>query len=164
MLQTLLKDEDARITFHRILAYLTKLSTPVDPSTFHQDSDDPDMVFNEQFRGLINLGRALDVPENDVKIGHWCLRDRERHVKGMDQWSLYWLNLKYDLSEGSNYPIIAETVENGITQRMDLRDIELLLSVWAIGPDDNRIQKAIKIWVESHFGAWEIDSLKAVRR
>jgi len=161
ILETLLKDEDARITFHRILFNLIKLSTPVDPCD--QDSDDPDMEFNEQFTALINIGRALDV-QNDVKIGHWCLRDRERHVKGMDRWSLYWLNLKHDLSEGSNYPIIAETVENGITQRMDLRDIELLVSVWAIGPDDNRIQKAIKIWVESHFGLWEIDSLKAVRR
>lgn len=190
ILQTLLKDEDARITFHNLLVYLIKLSTPVEPcddaKDHVQDSDDPesmaklperslidhnsvepgivDMMFNAQFEALINMGRALDVPGNDVKIGHWCLRDRERTVKGMKQWSLYWLDLKHDLSKGSNYPIIAETVENGNPHRMSLTDIELLLSIWAVGPDDNRIQKAIKIWIETHFGLWEIVSLKAVRR
>jgi hypothetical protein len=142
----LLQDDEARAIFHKIIDYLRYITADDFAGTEDEASD---LAFNQQLLALVNMYRKLEHSENDTKIGHWCARENENDVKGMDGWSIYWLSIQ-------DVNIVAEADHDVVT------NVELTL--WASGKDDNTIQKAIKIWAETHFKGWSIESLKCVRR
>lgn len=156
ILQKLHEDEEARQTFHRLLGFLEDLSTP-SVGLKDEDVECLELEFMERLDALIHLKRT-DVQEGDVKIGHWCTRESEKLVENMKDWPLYWLSIS--LAEGLP---IHKTHPPQIHQQV-LRYTELDLSLWAVGHDDNTIQKGIKTWMGVHFPAWEVKSLKCVRR
>jgi hypothetical protein len=148
-----------RIIFHKMLAFLIDSSTPVEAGSEEETLDAiklqaadelVNMQFDTSLMTLVNLHRALDVQGNDTKIGHWCVSENENDVRGMQGWSIYWL-------EFSGY--VSPDRKAGMAFDSPLR-----LTLWASGKDDNTIQQAIKIWAETHFKGWSIESLKCVRR
>lgn len=154
ILQKIHEDEQVRQSFQQILLYLMQHSVPAvvcnignDGSALEPNMEVEALVFDQQLLALTNLTRAIDVQDNDTKIGHWCTRSNESKVKGMSDWSVYWLNLK----------TLSMHDEEKVSITMDL-------TLWAVGKDDNNIQQAIKVWVETHFHEWEIESLQCVRR
>jgi len=166
ILQKLHEDEEARASFQQILRKLHRLSGPplsdpdrslddlIDESRMELEVKEP--FFTEYLDLLINLKRSLETGDDETKIGHWCTRDGEKAVKGMNGWPLYWLTLS--LAKG--LPIHNTHPPSGIA----LGYKELDLSLWAAGKDDNTMQKGIRAWIGVHFPAWEIKSLKCVRR
>lgn len=153
ILQKLREDEKARGAFQDVLDNLRRLSQPeVSDATVLTD-----LAFDSYLDLLIDLKRKT-VQEGQTKIGHWCSRESEKLVKTMKGWPLYWLTIS--LVDGlpihpTHPPVIA-----GVA----IRYTEIDLSLWAEGHDDNTIQKGIEAWVGVHFPAWEVKSLKCVRR
>lgn len=149
ILKKLHEDAEVRKTFQDLLAYLMHASVPqgqvLKPTSL--SSEEMGTQFDSQLTALVNLQRAIDVQENETKIGHWCDRENEVKVKGMDEWSVYWLSIRI-VSGDEPEPL-------GVTMH---------LTLWAVGKDDNTIQKAIKVWVETHFPAWKVEKLQCVRR
>jgi len=152
MLQKLYEDEEARRIFKNILGDLHQLSDPELSGLFSVNNEEskPDfsavsddmkeVYFQSKLDALINLKRGLVTGEDETKIGHWCTRDGEKAVKTMKGWPIYWLTIS-----ATGY-------------------IELDLSLWAEGKDDNTIQKGINAWLKVHFPTWEVKSLKCVQR
>ena len=147
VLQKLHDDQEVRLVFQEILVFLLQETGKPVSSV---DVEGRSLQFDQQLLALTNLQRAIDVQDNETKIGHWCIRENEGKVKGMDDWHVYWLTL-----DGHTHMLV-------ITD--DDHEYPVKLTLWAVGKDDNSIQKAIKIWVETHFPQWEIESLKCVRR
>lgn len=135
MRQKILKDDASRETFHQLLEYLKQAT---DPEKCYIPEDDA--AFDEQFGALVSLYSALSNSPDYTRIVMWSFRGSECYIKGMDSWPLYWLTLGNE----------------------DCGVIEL--SIWADGHDDNRIQKGIKAWANTHFPGWEVEKLQCVRR
>lgn len=156
MLQKLHKDPEARKVFQDLLSALDFTSKPENKLTFPSD-DEMEEQFGSFLDALIHLKRKV-VQEGQVKIGHWCTRESEKLVESMRGWPLYWLSMT--LTE--NLPI--HDTHPAKVHGQALRYTELDLSLWAEGHDDNTIQKGIMSWMDVHFPAWEVKSLKCVRR
>jgi len=156
ILQKLHKDPDARQIFQNILLFLGQTSTPSEDLA-PEDIECLELEFMQQLDALIQFKRQA-VQEGQVKIGHWCTRESEKLVESMRGWPLYWLSMT--LTE--NLPI--HDTHPAKVHGQALRYTELDLSLWAEGHDDNTIQKGIMSWMDVHFPAWEVKSLKCVRR
>ena len=147
ILETIRKNPEMRNTFQQLLLYLGQMVCPVEDSggAIVRSVEHESLIFDSQLTALTNLTRAIDLQENETKIGHWCHRNEESNVRGMDDWSVYWLTLTgYDDEDPFEFPI--------------------RLTLWAVGKDDNSIQKGIKVWMETHFPRWDIEKLQCVRR
>lgn len=155
ILERLRSDPAIRKTFQDLLRYLGEMSSSPEDSLKPTSliDDQQGMIFDQQLTVLTNLARAIDVQDNETKIGHWCTRENESKVRGMDSWFVYWLILKID---GAYYKS-----DNGFVAP---EPYMLELTLWAVGKDDNSVQKAIKVWVENHFPDWNIEKLQCVRR
>jgi len=157
ILQKLHEDEGARGAFQDILSFLLDASDPErmevhEAASLVPDSEMVELRFNSYLEVLISLKRSMDVQEDAVKIGHWCLRELEKSVKNMESnWSIYWLTLRY-----------FEGIPAGIG--LAVTESKIHYSIWAVGKDDNSVRKGITTWAETHFGQGTVIDLKCVRR
>jgi len=157
ILQKLHEDEAARGSFQDILKLLLIWSDPEmvevpETPSLVKDYEMVELRFNSYLEVLVNLKRSMDLHGDEVKIGHWCLRELEKSVKNMDSnWSIYWLTIRY-----------FEGIPAGIG--IAVAESKIHYSIWAVGKDDNSVRKGITTWAETHFGEGTVIDLKCVRR
>jgi len=158
MLEKLCSDMESKVIFRDVLRGLIHL---VEPGVYDIPGDDIDyaklsaeqneQIFQTHLFALTNLQRKMTIPEGNVKIGYWCSRDIEKHAKGMDGWPIYWVKIRYY----SPVPV---------GPGLAVSSSEITFSVWVEGKDDNCIQKALRVWVATHFGKGQLVDIKCVRR
>ncbi len=132
---------------------LNVLKSVVSTLDFYRASDHPEVddvkktedssSFYENLSTIAHGFLMLDASETATRIAHWCTQERDKGVKGFSSYPIYWLTLS----------------------RCPDPEGDVHLSIWAVGPDMNAEEEAIKVWVKEHFGSeYEIKNLQQVRR
>ncbi len=105
------------------------------------------LTFDTRLATVANLFLALSVVDGATRIAHWCTQEKEKDVKGLASYPIYWLELADADCVLGDDPIH-----------------HLYLSIWAAGSDMNEEEKAIKLWAKEHFSGYRVESLRQVRR